>query len=176
MPGHFDFHDLERATIRALMLEEAKLDIAESLLYYSERFNERGHTIYEKTLLEALGSHDEVWLERQLFSPTCFNSTELRAGKVVKVPSNASTVFAQSEFNRFYVRGLCRFALNNPGTRLRVYRARQSSRARPESEAKIGTLLDPQTTLTDLRSRIGINPEFGLPEVMSGLSVEILDS
>jgi hypothetical protein len=99
---------------------------------------------------------------------------ELSAGKWKKVGSNAPTLFAQCEFNRFYCRGLCLYALGNPGNGVRIYRARESSSPRPESEAKLGRMLDANVVLNDLRNHLATDVEFGLPEINSGLSLELV--
>ncbi|HEX3143912.1 MAG TPA: hypothetical protein VHQ64_08070 [Pyrinomonadaceae bacterium] len=100
--------------------------------------------------------------------------TEVSAGKTKAVPRNAHTLFAQCEFNRFYCRGLCCYAIGNPVNGIRIYRARQSSKPRPQSEAKIGRLLDPNIVLKDLRDHLATDVEFGLPEINSGLSLELV--
>lgn len=174
MPGNFDFRDLHRSSVRTYMVEEAHADIAESVLYYSTRFNSHGMAIYKDLLLDALANHDEVWLEAQLSSQSCFLDLEDSGGGQKKVGSWAAKLFCQCEFNKFYIRGLCRFALENPGVLLRVYRARESSRPRPESDIKIGQYMDPAVTLSDLRSNLGTGPKSGMPDINSGLSVEIV--
>ena len=99
---------------------------------------------------------------------------ELSAGKTKKVPNNAHTLFAQCEFNRFYCRGLCSYALGNPNNGIPIYRARQSSKPRLESEAKLGRMLDAAVVLKDLRNHLATDVEFGLPEINSGLSLELV--
>jgi hypothetical protein len=52
-----------------------------------------------------------------------------------------------------------------------IYRARESSWSRPESEMKIGTKINAIELLNDLRGSVGEEPKI-LPEVNSGLSVK----
>jgi hypothetical protein len=81
---------------------------------------------------------------------------------------------AEGEFNRFYVRGLCRRALAEGIERLEVYRAKEVSEPRPESWNKIGNLMDPQAVLIDVRVSIGVETALGMPQgPNSGLTLRI---
>jgi hypothetical protein len=60
-------------------------------------------------------------------------------------------------------------------TQVRVYRAKHVDNPRPESEAKIGVLVDSQKLLNDLRTNPGVEPALGIPPgPNSGLSVQLL--
>jgi hypothetical protein len=119
-----------------------------------------------------VSEYNEGWLAERLIGS--FNATELSAGKVRPVPRNAHTLVAQCEFNRFYCRAICLFALANPNYSIRVYRARQSKRPRPDSEAKLGKTLDATTVLKDLRDHLATDVEFGPNDINSGLSLELV--
>lgn len=69
------------------------------------------------------------------------------------MPKNAAIILAQSEFNRFYIRGLCLRAINENIDTLKIYRARESSQKRPKSEAKIGTCINARELLEDIRTQ-----------------------
>ncbi len=104
----------------------------------------------------------------------CLKTTELRKGKPVKVPRNAHETLAEGEFNRFYIRGLCRRAIDEGLSALEVYRAKEVRDPRPESQNMIGKSLDPSQLLNDLRTQIGIDTVLGLPSgPNSGLSARI---
>jgi len=171
MPGDFNFRDLTPGT-REYMLREIDDDIADGVLVLSTRFTDTGNIGYPPLLRSAASDYNEAWLGGRLIGS--FNAMELSAGKTKKVPSNAHTLFAQCEFNRFYCRGVCSYALGNPNNGIRIYRARQSSRPRPESEAKVGRILDAAVVLKDLRNHLATDVEFGLPEINSGLSLELV--
>lgn len=80
---------------------------------------------------------------------------------------------ADSEFNRFYIRGLALRAINS-GETLTIYRARHSDNPRQESEAMIGKRIEAHKLLMDLRNNIGTDTAFGLPPgPNSGLSVKL---
>ena len=70
-------------------------------------------------------------------------------------------MLAEGEFNRFYLRALCRHALSQGIPRLEVFRAKSVMAPRPDSEEKIGLLVDPAVILIDLRASSGVEPAFG---------------
>ena len=79
------------------------------------------------------------------------------------IPPTAPDTMAEGEFNSFYVRGLCRRAIEDEITGLIVYRAKAVANPRPGSEEKIGTVVDPVAVLADLRERRGVEPALGIP-------------
>lgn len=166
----FHFLNLDSET-RKLMLSEIQNDIEQEKLYISQRLNETGQERYESYLIESITTGDEEMLENMLDIHTHFNSTYLRQDKTVKMPSNASKLLSQSEFNRYYIRALCLRAINEDHNSVEIYRARESSWTRPESEAKIGTFIGAQELLDDLRTSIGTEPKL-FPGINSGLSVK----
>ncbi len=173
MPGDFNFRDLTPG-VRECMLREIDQDIADGVLVLSTRFTDAGNIGYPPLLRSAATDYNEAWLGEHLIGS--FNSTELSARKPKKVRSDAHMLFAQCEFNRFYCRGLCAYALGNPNNGIRIYRARESSKPRPESQAKLGRMLDAAVVLKDLRNHLATDVEFGLPEINSGLSLELVSN
>jgi len=171
MPRNFEFRDLTDA-VRQHMLAETDKDTADGVLVKSKRFTDDGVAGYPPLLRSAASEYDEAWLAEAIKGS--FNATELRAGKTKAVPRDAHTLFAQNEFNRFYCRGICLYALANHTCSVRIYRARQSREPRPQSEAKLGKTLDAATVLKDLRDHLATDVEFGLPEINSGLSLELV--
>jgi len=171
MPGDFDFRNLTPET-RELMLAEIDRDIADDVLVLSKRFTDAGSIGYPPLLRNAASDHNEAWLAEHLVGS--FNATELSAGKPKAVPRNAHTLFAQCEFNRFYCRAICLYVLSKPSNGIRIYRARESKFPRPESETKLGRMLDAAIVLDDLREHLATDVEVGLPEINSGLSLELV--
>ncbi len=167
----FNFINLDKET-RDLMLKEINSDIEKGVLYFSDRLNTLGKEKYQEYLIDSATSQDEQELEKMLDINTHFNATYLRQGKAVKMPTNASTLLSQSEFNRFFIRALCLKAINDGIENVEIYRARESSWSRPESEAKIGTFVSAKELLEDLRSSIGIEPKL-FPEINSGLCIKL---
>jgi len=86
----------------------------------------------------------------------------------------APQTLAEGEFNRYYIRGLCTRVIAEGGGPVEVYRVRDSAWVRPGSEALIGTQIDAEQLLDDLRVHIGEEPTL-LPDVNSGLSVRLVN-
>lgn len=168
--ANFDFQNLNEST-REKMISEVEMDITRDKLYYSTRLNENGIDKYPTFLKESIKNGTEETLELLIQNNDCLLSTEFSNGKPKKVPRNAAQLIANSEFNRFYIRGVCLEAIEKKIDEVEVYRARQSRQARPESELMIGMKLDPTELLADLRDSIGELPK-NLPDIYSGLSVK----
>jgi hypothetical protein len=167
----FDFRNLI-PEVRECMLREIDQDITDGVLVPSKRFTEAGSLGYPPLLRSAASEHNEAWLADRLVGS--FIDVELSAGKEKKVRHDAHIVFAQNEFNRFYCRALCLYVVSNPHSGIRIYRARESKKPRPQSEAKIGRMLDAPLVLKDLRDHLATEVEFGIPEIFSGLSLELV--
>jgi len=168
-----DLVDLDETT-RGHMLSELDRDIEEGSLYLGKDLSDAGQQRYPDFLREAIENGDDNMLEARLSEPGIFNAMGLRQGKPVKVPSNAPQRLAEGEFNRFYIRGLCLRAIEEGIGQVVVYRARASSSPRQESEELIGSSLDAEALLNDLRENMGIDTAFGLPPgPNSGLSARL---
>ena len=171
------YRNLDSET-RRLMLGEVERDTDDGVLNFGKRLNEEGEAVYPELLRQAIQGYDDEWLANQFRQGGRMKLTEQRrkpSGGVTTVPvaRTAPETFAQGEFNRFYIRALCLRAIAE-GRKLVVYRARQSSNPRPESQALIGTSPDTERLLYDLRVNIGVDTVLGLPQgPNSGLSVEL---
>ncbi len=176
----FQFENLDDRT-RRLMLEELEYDLARSTppLYLSPRLNERGRAAYPDLLRAAIRDGNDVSLANALRSEHLFKATEQRKKPKggyteAKVPVTAPETLAEGEFNRFYARGLCRRAIEDRIPELVVYRAKEVENPRPESIAMIGTRVNAEALLRDLRAHPGIEPALHLPPgPNSGLSVRL---
>ncbi len=163
---------------RPLMVDEIQADIKSGKLYLSQRLNSQGQKDYPNLLLTAAQYRDDMWLADELRKGR-LNATEQArkpsGGYITKkVPINAAETLAEGEFNRFYIRGLCKRAIGNGIADLVIYRAKQVTNPRSDSAAKIGTTINAQTLLSDLRINIGIDTALGLPPgPNSGLSVRL---
>ncbi len=164
---------------RRYMLDELDRDLSEGRLYLSPRLTSDGHQVWPALVREAIRGGSDSSLAARLRSEELMNATEERRAPkggitVARVPENAPDTLAEGEFNRFYVRGLCRRAIDAGVTELEIYRAKEVVRPRPESEVKIGGRVDPQQLLQDLRTSQGVEPALGLPPgPNSGLSVRL---
>ncbi len=159
------------------MLAELRRDEEDGGPYLSPRLSPDGARAYPGALRKAIADGDDRALEDALRSPGVFNPTEsyIRNGQTHhrKMNRQAPQMLAEGEFNRYYIRGLCARVCAEGGGAVTVYRARASSWARPESEALIGTQIDAERLLDDLRTHIGEEPSL-LPDVNSGLSVRLV--
>src|SRR5688572_20416490 len=128
----FNFHDLT-VDVRELMIDEVKLDINKNSLYPSKRFNETGCRKYPDLLSNHVKNGNEISLLTDLQVNYCFKEKEERKTakgiSMVNVPITAPQTFAEGEFNRFYLRGICLKAIKE-GKVIEIYRARFSENPR----------------------------------------------
>jgi hypothetical protein len=163
---------------RRFMLAELEADIAANTLYLSPQLSEDGRTQYQHLLREALATGTETSL-----------ADALRASDLVILPDRwkrsgaaelrdalgaAAALLAEREFHRFYIRGLCRRAMEQGVRTLTIYRAKPSDPARAQSEAMVGVSITATSLLEDLSAAFRIMPPHGLPQCRDpGLSVRI---
>lgn len=171
----FIFENLDETT-RQYMRQEFDLDVANNALYVDRRLNDEGMAHYATLLRTAIEGHDEVWLAEQL-RPYLNSSEERRTTSggttIAKVPIGAHQTLAESEFNRFYIRGLCSRAIAEGIESVEVYRGKEVGQPRPTSQAKIGQQLAVLPLLHDLRTAPGMDSISGLAAPNSGLTVRL---
>ena len=90
---------------------------------------------------------------------------------MARVPVTAPDTMAEGEFNRFYIRAVCRRAIETSNPTVAVYRARASDNPRPESEALVGKVFQAAELLRDLTKSAGVEAALGMAKPNSGLSV-----
>ena len=172
------YENLDNQT-RQFMLQEIELDVSRGMLYISPRLNNQGVENYESLLKDAAESHDDTWLAGELRRRGHLKAFEQRRKPkggftTAKVPVNAPDTLAEGEFNRFYVRGLCRRAIDESISEVEVYRGKSVRQPRPESLTMIGKLIPAEKLLEDLRQSPGVEPALGLPPgPNSGLTVRL---
>ena len=164
---------------RALMVEELEIDVASGDLYLSPRLNHRGQVEYEQLLRTAFLEGDDQSLANEIRSRGLLNDSEQRRRpsggySTARIPVSAPETLAEGEFNRFYVRALCRRVVDGGASELEVYRAKAVANPRSTSEAMIGRRIDASALLQDLRTSPGVDTSLGLPAgPNSGLSVRL---
>jgi len=166
---------------RGLMLDEMEYDIDNNQLHISPFLSGQGQRDYANLLREAIQNGNDETLAQSLREHRRIIRTQPRrqpkAGgySIAATPENAAEVLAESEFNRYYIRGLARRAIEDGVTELVIYRAKPVRTPRPESETRVETSLSPQELLEDLRSHPGDEPPtLGVPSgPNSGLSVRL---
>lgn len=174
----FEFRDLDTRT-RSCMLQELDWDEGRRSLYFGKRLSEAGLQRYPGMLRHAIESGDETSLALDLSGPGLLLTHEVahtKAGEeyTKAVRHDANEVLAEGEFNRYYLRGLCRRAIEDGVSRLVVYRAKAVGVPRAESDAMVGTAIEVQSLLSDLREHPGTDTALGLPPgAGSGLSAHL---
>jgi len=165
----YTFPDLSE-DIRTLMLNEVQHDISKRTFFYNPRFNANGRKVYMPALKEAIANGSEETLQAALEDGENFNKYEAH-GK--KVSGSAAMTFAQAEFNRYYCRAICVKTLEQQEKKVEVFRANGVVTAKKtKADQRIGSRLDAEKLLQDLRTSVGITPTF-FPEIVSGLSVQM---
>ncbi len=165
--------------IRAFMAQEVERDISRGSLYVSKRLNDRGRQEYPPLLLEAVQFHDDDWLALQLYARGCLNRGEIKHLQkefiaVAQVPATAGLTIAEGEFNRYYMRGVCRAALEDGIPEVVVYRGKAVARPRLESETMLGKKIPAAYLLEDLRATPGTRSRYGIPSgPNSGLTIRL---
>jgi hypothetical protein len=151
--------------VRSLMVEEVEYD--GDGLYLSSYFTDAGTTCWKDLLLQACQSGDDSTLAQAIGSgPNLKSHTQRRTKNgftQVRVPHNANEVIAESNFSRFYLRGLCRHAQALGVTHLVGYRAMAVMEPRSGSQEKIGATFAVAAMLDDLRATMDKNPALGMP-------------
>ena len=167
------------AETRRLMLEELELDVREGQIYRSQRLVQGKESEYLVLLSAAIVSENDDWLARQLAAHKILEEHELRRTPkgnvtVARVPFNAEQVLADGEFNRYYVRALCRRVEETPGTVLEIYRAKEVDRPRDESALRLGHEVSAIVLLADLRTGTRVDAALGVPSgPYAGLTVRM---
>jgi hypothetical protein len=146
--------------VRQRMLEELHWSLESNKIYFSKHFSPTGEENYPHLLKNALESGNPNTLEESLNLPGNFEPDS---------PRKAAQTFAWDEFNKYYMRALCRLAQELAGYELIVVRGRQSRNPKPESDRLIGAKKDPVKLLNGLRNVPKVNP-FG---ANSGLTLEL---
>jgi hypothetical protein len=162
------------------MLAELESDIEAGTLYLSPQLSDDGLRDYAGLLRDAILTGTEVSF-----------AEALSLGDAVRPPSrwqhpreigqaeallDVTVRLAEREFHRFYLRGLCRRALEQGVATVTIYRARPADPGRAPADAMIGVRIDAASLLEDLRGSFRSLPPHGLPQCRDpGLSVRIPD-
>lgn len=146
--------------IRRLMLHELLWSFEHKAVYSSKHLTESGRDLYPQLLAQALESGSPNSLCDALNSAGLWQAD---------APRNSVQTFAWDEFNKYYMRALCRWILEHTGYEAVVVRGRHSEVHRNSSDGHINRPRDAAGLLQQLRRRPSINP-FG---ANSGLTLAI---
>jgi len=158
------------------MVEEISGDVACSALYIPPRLSPQGHDVYPQLLRAAVSTGNEQSLAAKLRDKGLMKSSEMRRTKIgvakTPLPKNAVEELAETEFNRFYVRAMCRIAAEMGAGQVEIYRAQDVADVTPGVELGIGRRVDAARLLADLRNSVDLDAALGLSSGKhAGLSV-----
>src|SRR5260370_11534478 len=107
-------------------------------------------------LLDAARHGNDSWVAEKFRSKRRMNATTQRRNGsskaiICKVPETAPETLAEREFNRFYIRAICRRAIAECVSRVIIYRGQSVSTPRSASQQNIGCALDPLALLEAIR-------------------------
>ncbi len=141
--------DLDKDNVRDLMLEEFEQDVKEDKLVISNLIKPENHDKYVYLLSEAILKGNDASFARTILINGLLEdkiSKYDKLGKVaiVKTAKDAHITLAEDEFNKYYMRGVCRAAVSQ-GKSVKVYK-------QDKIEIQNNTILDPLEVLQDLRN------------------------
>jgi hypothetical protein len=157
----YEFIELDEET-RSLMHEELVLDVeSDSGLYASKVLTTVGLRDYPALLEQALLREDEAWLAARLNE----------GDRLEASPIAAAERLSRTEFNRYYIRAICRRAALHGVTVVVPYRAHYSEDQRSDSAGLEHSPQSAPRILANLRARAANgDPESKLGRVNSGMS------
>lgn len=166
------------ARTRQFMAEELAADVAADRVYAPPRVVPERQSRWRELLTESIATADDDWLAAMLRRERLIVTHEPRRTKhgvtMVSVGSNAADILAEGEFNRYYMRGLCRRAEVDLLESVVVFRAKHVESPRPTSQRLLGSRITPARLLADLRLNVGVDTALGVPAgPNSGLSVKL---
>jgi hypothetical protein len=173
-----NYRDLDDRT-RAYMVEEINRDSQAGTLYLSNYLTQRGREDWPGLLRAAASAGtDDTFADELRRLQRLKVEVERRKPKggytTARVPATAAQTMAEGEFNRMYIRAICRRAIDDGVGRVVVYRAKAVENPRPESEQKVGASFDAPTVLNDIRQNPGNETWLGVPPgPNTGLTVRL---
>lgn len=171
----FDYEPVP-AALRKLMLDELEHDAQQNALYINPLLNPGSAPAYLQLLLEALEAGTTESFAHALAAASLLQAQHsyTRQGREVtaRLPDNFAVTLTAGEFNRYYMRAVCRAAMLAGAAAVELYRAKAVATPRHTNDERIGRRIDPQTLLADLRQSNFEQPsQYGLGGPNSGLSV-----
>jgi hypothetical protein len=165
-------------TTRRLAIAELDDDLKTGAFHASERLRPTAVADYQHLLRESLRYYDDLWLEQRASDLIVdFETRQTRSGgqTTAKIPEMASRMLAEGDFNRYYMRGVARRAVDEGRQIVEVYRARLSLEPRPDSAEAEGQRVQAKDVLDYLRGTTSTPPdEVRLGRPNSGLSVRLV--
>lgn len=166
------------AEIRKLMLDELQYDAEHNSLYLNPLLKPDSAAAYLSLLLTALETGTPESFGAALGAADLLQAqqTYIRQEREVtaKLPANYALTLVAGEFNRYYMRAVCRAAIQQAVPAVEIYRAKAVATPRQTADERIGRCLPPDAVLADLRQTNFEQPsQYGLGAPNSGLSIRI---
>ncbi len=92
-----------------------------------------------------------------------------------KVPVTASKTFAEGQFNRFYILGVCKNACSKGQFHVEIYRAKETNNPRQASQKKVGTNIEIKEVERQLVN-VANSRESEFCQPNSGISIRIIQN
>lgn len=143
------FKHIDVSDVRNAMLDEVELDITSNLIYISPRLKVDTRLQYLELLKGAVADEDDKWLATNVGK--LIKLLEWRGSRQVRVPKTASITLAEGQFNLYYMRGLCIYAIDNMVNMLQISRFKTVDKPRSSSVSVLNSLVSPIDTLNELR-------------------------
>ncbi|MGU3436028.1 hypothetical protein ACNHUS_23795 [Actinomycetes bacterium M1A6_2h] len=176
----FEFPQLDART-RELMLEEFFADCTGNRLYTGDRLNDEGRRLYTEALEGALAEGTPLSLQQVLEPvPGTLWHHEVRTGplKTSTTARTSARTLAEGEYNRFYMRAMCRRATDSGGSgKVVVSQGKRGANRRLDRAVtvQVGDVLSAIAVLDDLREHPGRATATGVPNgPNSGLSISFV--
>jgi hypothetical protein len=138
--------------------------------YISPRLTPKGQSDWPALIEQAAKHYIDDWLAQQLLehehllAEESYTRNGVTRARRINQP-HAAQQLGEGEFNRYYIRGLCIRAKKEGKNELVIYRGKEVSKPRPESEAKIETSVSVDVLLPILRKNdfVALEDAIGVP-------------
>ncbi len=159
--------------IQQLMIDEINLDVDIDHVFKSPRFIQLGSLMFADLIKDNIKSGDDITLSKAIkqYINKSGKYTD-KNGKERTIPRDAHYVLGQGQFNYYYSRAICSYAIKNKIETVEIYRAKYSSNPRSESQSEIGKHRSAIELLENLRKNDFVNNTFNISKPNSGLSVK----
>lgn len=167
------------ATTREFMLKEVNFDIQTDKVFISDKLNQTGREKYTELLISSITNGNDVTFSKSL-QYGCLDKIYQYINtkgtlKTITMPANTAESIAESEFNRYYIRGLCRRTINDGKMSVQIYRASLTKHTKQKAEEKVGQVANAATLLFDLRRNLNLTCYLGIAfDSNTGLSVRLI--
>jgi len=171
----FFFEELDETT-RGLMLAEFEADLAAGKLTVNDGLTETGRSKYPDLLRQAIAEGDSDKFGESLRHREYWKSDAQHIWKEGEGPNPLAhgrvEVYAESQFNLYYMRALCRKLLSENVTHAVVYQAKSVENAGVFGNVAPGDLVPCTIVLEELRSPPSLPAVVGIPiDAASGISL-----